>query len=110
VFVENDVAHFRYNAFGAEHSLPPMTLTSASHQLALEYEKTGARTGRGRLLLDGISAGQHSELSLTLSYGVFEGLDIGCDRRAPVIYELYERRGTFRYSNAIAQVVVTPVL
>jgi arylsulfatase len=41
-------------------------------------------------------------------YGVFEGLDIGLDRRGPACWELYERHGSFPYSGEIEEVVVTP--
>ena len=36
--------------------------------------------------------------------GFHEGLDIGIDRRAPVEWELFERRGNFKYSGQIESV------
>lgn len=47
-------------------------------------------------------------LSPTMSFGAFEGLDVGIDRRGPVSWELYERHGAFAYSGEIRDVLVTP--
>jgi hypothetical protein len=38
--------------------------------------------------------------------GFHEGLDIGLDRRAPVDWALYQRRGIFRYSGSIRDVII----
>ena len=40
--------------------------------------------------------------------GLFEGFDVGLDRRAPVFWELYERHGAYRYSGAIDEVWIEP--
>lgn len=59
-------------------------------------------------MLDGTPRVGWTELSPTLAVGLFEGLDIGLDRRAPVFRELYHRHGVFRYSGTISDVVITP--
>ena len=41
-------------------------------------------------------------------YGIFEGLDVGLDRRGPVLWALYERHGAFGYAGSIRDVVVEP--
>jgi arylsulfatase len=41
-------------------------------------------------------------------YGVFEGLDVGLDRRGPVLWTLHERHGAFPYSGAIQDLTITP--
>jgi hypothetical protein len=81
--------------------MPPGT-----HAVALEYEALGKRTGRGRLLLNGEAANNWMALSPTLMGGFHEGMDIGIDRRGPVEWELYQRRGAFKYSGTIIDVVV----
>jgi hypothetical protein len=73
---------------------------------ALEFEALGGRRGRGRLVLDGSATGELRDLSPTLMGGFHEGLDIGLDRRAPVDWTLWERRGIFRYGGTIHDVVV----
>ena len=41
-------------------------------------------------------------------YGVFEGLDVGIDRRGPVLWDLYQRRGAFAYGGSIREVSIEP--
>ena len=38
----------------------------------------------------------------------FEGIDVGIDRRSPVSWELYQRRGPFPYTGALTAVTITP--
>ena len=38
----------------------------------------------------------------------FEGIDVGVDRRSPVSWDLYSRRGSFAYTGAIGEVRFLP--
>jgi arylsulfatase len=70
---------------------------------------TAPGRGRGRLLLDGVEAAPFAEMSPPMvPYGIFEGLDVGLDRRGPVHWDLYERHGAFPYTGEIIDVVITP--
>jgi arylsulfatase len=109
LYAEDGKLHFFYNGFGETTTLPGVALPAGRHEVTLDYEALGGREGRGRLLIDGKEATGWTRLSPTMvMYGVFEGLDIGLDRRGPVLWELYERHGAFPYSGAIEEVTVTP--
>jgi len=108
LYVESERLNFHYNGFGEPTSLPPVALPPGDHEAVLEYEALGQRRGRGRLLVDGDTKVDWLELSPTLMVGLFEGLDVGLDRRAPVFWELYERHGAFRYTGAISEVLIEP--
>jgi hypothetical protein len=56
--------------------------------------------------VDGTPVTDWAGLSPMLMHGFHEGLDIGIDRRAPVDWSLFERRGTFAYSGRIAELVI----
>ena len=106
MYIEDAQLHLFYNGFGEFIHLPPVVMPAGAHAVALEYEAQGKRTGRGRLLIDGAAADDWKELSPTLMGGFHEGFDIGIDRRAPVEWELFERRGYFPYSGVIHDVIV----
>lgn len=108
MYIEGGRLHFHYNGFGDATSLPAFSVAPGEHEAKLEYEALGKRQGRGRILLDGTEQVGWSALSPTLMFGVFEGLDVGCDRRGPVLWELYERHGAFGYSGSIDEVRVEP--
>ena len=108
MYVERGRLNFHYNGFGEPADFPPVDLPAGSHEASLEYEALGQRRGRGRLLIDGAERIAWTDLSPTLMVGLFEGLDVGLDRRAPVFWELYERHGAYRYSGAIDEVWIEP--
>ncbi|MBL8380041.1 MAG: arylsulfatase [Burkholderiales bacterium] len=108
MYVESDRLNFHYNGFSEAQDLPPVELPPGAHAATLEYAALGERRGRGRLLLDGQEKVGWRDLSPTLMVGIFEGLDIGLDRRAPVYWELYERHGAYPYSGEITDVSIVP--
>jgi arylsulfatase len=100
--------HFYYNGFGEHSTLPAVPLTAGDHEAVLDYEATGQRQGRGRLLLDGAEATGWNALSPTLMVGFHEGLDIGLDRRCPVHWQIYEKHRAFRFTGLIEDVTIEP--
>lgn len=104
LYIEDGALQLHYNGFGAFAALAPLALQAGEAEVALEYEALGDRTGRGRLVAPGLPEQAWSDLSPTLGPGFYEGLDIGIDRRAPVHWDLYTRRGNFRYTGVILDV------
>ena len=108
MYVEQGLLRLHYNGFGRLTDLPDCALPDGAHEAVLDYEATGNRQGRGRIILDGV-AGEWAPLSPTLvGAGIFEGLDIGLDRRGPACWRLHEQYGVFRYPGPILDVEVTP--
>ena len=108
MYLESGQVFFHYNGFGDEVTLPAFALSAGVHAITLSYTELGARTGQGRILLGALEMVPWTTLSPTLSFGVFEGLDVGIDRRGPVSLALYERHGVFAYPGEINEVVVVP--
>lgn len=109
MWAEDGRVHFHYNGFGDTTDMPSAPLPAGSHLLTLDYQALGKREGRGRLLLGDAEIVPWARLAPTMViYGVFEGLDVGLDRRGPVLWSLYERHGAFPYSGEIHEVTVTP--
>lgn len=106
MYIEAGRLNLHYNGFGEYHSLVSLPIPPGERCATLDYEATGKRRGRGRLVLDDGSATGWQDLSPTLMYGFHEGLDIGIDRRAPVSWALRERHGSFRYGGQIRDVVI----
>ena len=109
MYVESGQVHFYYNGFGDQISLDPFALFPGEHNIRLEYKALGNRTGRGRLLMDDAEQIDWADLSPTLTFGVFDGMDVGIIRRGPVLWDLYERHGAFAYSGMVRDVRVVPL-
>jgi arylsulfatase len=108
LYLEHDALRLTYNGYGEFAEIPPTPLAPGVHDVVLDYEATGARRGRGRLLIDGADSSGWHALSPTLMAGFHEGLDIGLDRRCPVDWRVYQKHGVFRYAGQIANVTIEP--
>lgn len=109
MYVEAGRLHFHYNGYGDETDLPPVILTPGGHDITLDYRVTGGHAGEARLLIGDQEAVGWTAMSPTLALqGSFEGLDVGLDRRGPVLWRIYRRHGNFRYTGLIHTVTVTP--
>jgi hypothetical protein len=107
-WIEDGKLYFHYNGFGDTVTLPGVPLIVGKHTAAIDFQALGDRQGRGRLLLDGGEPVGWTKMSPTLSFGVFEGLDVGLDRRGPVYPALHARHGVFPYTGAIRDVRIEP--
>ena len=108
LYVEDGQLRLCYNGYGEFTEMPPVAVAAGEIEATLEYEALGKRQGRGRLLLGGVAMTGWQTLSPTLMVGFHEGLDIGIDRRAPVSWEIYEKHGTFPYTNTNHGVTIEP--
>jgi arylsulfatase len=108
-WVEDARLLLHYNAFGDRATLTVPRLDAGEHTAVFDYEVTAPGEGRGRVLLDGSEAVPFARLSPPMvPYGIFEGLDVGLDRRGPVLWDLYDRHGAFAYTGAIRDVTIEP--
>ena len=109
MWIEGGRLHFHYNGFGDTTDLPSVPIGAGEHVVALDYNALGKRDGRGRLLVNEAEAVPFTPMAPTMViYGVFEGLDVGLDRRGPVLWDLYERHGAFPYRGSIRDLTITP--
>ncbi len=109
MYIEEGRLHFHYNGYGDATDLPSVALPPGDQEVTLDYEAIRGREGRARLLIDDREVVGWTPMSPTMVlYGIFEGLDVGLDRRGPVLWPLYERHGSFPYTGEIRDVTVTP--
>jgi arylsulfatase len=106
LYIEGGQLQFFYNGFGDYTQAEPMPMPAGTHHAGFAYEALGQRKGRGRLMLNGEPATPWQDMGPSLMNGFHEGFDVGIDRRGPVHWELFQRRGNFRYSGLIHEVLV----
>lgn len=106
VFVEDGALRCVYQWWFNPKELAPIPLSEGQQHFSFDYEATGDRKGRGRLILGGAPATNFVDLSPTL-LRVTGGLSVGLSRRLGVAERL-EARGEFRYTGNITRVRITP--
>jgi arylsulfatase A-like enzyme len=106
-YVEHGEIHVHYNGMGDPTSMAPTPLAPGDLEIVFDYEALGNRKGRGRMLIPGTrTVTDWTDLSPTLGYGFFEGLDIGIDRRGPVSPQLYSAHGAFPFTGKIRDLTI----
>ncbi len=117
LYVENGNLNLLNDAWGTVTNLAPIPLTPGTQNITLNFTAgapTGVSAGNGlaTLTVNGSSASAQLPawfVGLPSTIGApAEGLDVGLDRRAPVSWRLFQKYGTFRYTNSISQLTVTP--
>lgn len=105
IYIEDGRLRTFYNGFGEYTELHGPELPPGISTAVFAYEALGERRGQGRLSLGDADTGW-ADMSPSLLYGFHEGMDIGLDRRGPVHWELKQRKGAFRFTGRIIDVVV----
>ena len=58
--------------------------------------------------VDGTEVASLPETPILLGFAPFQGIDVGIDRRSPVVWEVHERHGAFPYSGDLHAVTYRP--
>ncbi|MGI8938772.1 MAG: arylsulfatase [Iamia sp.] len=77
-------------------------------ELALLLDAVGGGVWDALLRVDGELAASEAGWPCLYAMAPFEGIDVGLDRRSPVLWRLYEAHGCYPYTGQIASVTYTP--
>jgi arylsulfatase len=104
LFVERDTLWFAVNDSLDVHTLDGGPLASPTREVTLEVTAHGLDGWDVTLSVEGVERGRLAALPPWTGHTPFEGIDIGIDRRSPVVWELYEKHGPFPFSGQIESV------
>ena len=108
LFVEDETLTFAYNHYGELTLLSAGPLAPGRRLVELDAT-TGPRfTWDFTVRVDGQVAAVQPGTPMLLGFAPFQGIDVGIDRRSPVVWDLHERHGAFRYSGTIHGVTYRP--
>lgn len=112
VWIEDGAVHVGHNdGRGRFSSTPAYALTPVDHHvLTVHFHAPGGNVWDVSLSIDGslVEGVAASGWSVLFPMAPFEGIDVGCDRRSPVCWRLYERHGSFPYTGTIESVTYLP--
>jgi arylsulfatase len=108
LYVEGGHLHVVQNAFGSMIELRPVAVPDGSSEVALAVETPGNRRWELSLALDSHVVAEGEGFVQLGGYLPFEGIDVGIDRRSPVSWDLFERRGPFPYTGRLVAVRYEP--
>lgn len=108
LYVEDGQLHFVLNYTSDLHPLPPVTMPERSRRVVAEVTAPGGGTWDIALVLDGQEVSRADGLPQLSGFIPFEGIDVGVDRRSPVSWPLYQRRGPFPFTGDLTAVTWDP--
>ena len=108
LYVDDGILHFAYNHYGDVTVVPAGSLPSGATTVTLEAEAGGRFLWNFSVLVDGATIATLPDTPILLGFAPFQGIDVGIDRRSPVVWDLYERHGPFPYSGDLIAVTYRP--
>jgi arylsulfatase len=108
VYVEDGRLRFGYNHYGETSVTDAGPLPAGSHTIVLQADAGEWFTWDFTLTIDGEEAGAAPDTPMLIGFAPFQGIDVGIDRRSPVIWEIHERHGTFPYAGDLRAVTYRP--
>ena len=92
---------FAHNGYGEMTVVDCGPVEPGRRTITLDVVDVGDVTWEPRVLVDGDEVGAAGRVSRLMAMAPFEGIDIGIDRRSPVNWDLYERKGPARFTGTI---------
>jgi arylsulfatase len=109
LYVEDGKLLFILNGYGRMIELAGTeALRPGVQEAALLVKAPGGFIWNVELQVNGATVATAGGLPMLSSYAPIGGIDVGVDRRSPVSWRLYEKRGVFRYGGKIDWVRYEP--
>lgn len=111
VWIEDGAVRVGHNdGRGRFSETPPHAITPGDHVVTAHFHASGGNKWDVSLSLDGqvIEGIAASGWSVLFPMAPFEGIDVGCDRRSPVSWRLFQEHGAFPYTGTIESVTYRP--
>ncbi|MEO0493826.1 MAG: arylsulfatase [Actinomycetota bacterium] len=108
VYVEGGTLRFGYNEYGIEHIVDAGPLAPGRHTVVVAATCGESFTWDVGIDVDGDATGRLDGVEMLIGFAPFQGIDVGLDRRSPVLWSTFERHGSFRYPGRIESVTYRP--
>jgi arylsulfatase len=97
-----------YNQYGEVVEADGGTLPPGRHVLTVATTAGPGLTWDWTLAVSGEIVARLDETEMLLGLAPLQGIDVGLDRRSPVVWRYHERHGAFRYTGALHRVTYRP--
>ncbi len=102
--IESGTLWLDYNNYGMTTEVDCGAVSTGDREIVFELEALADGRADLSASIDGVLAGHESDVAQLMAMAPFQGIDVGIDRRSPVNWSRYERRGPFAYSGELREV------
>ncbi|MEO8697305.1 MAG: arylsulfatase [Acidimicrobiales bacterium] len=108
LYIDDGVLRFGYNHYGELSLVDAGRPSSGPHTITLRATAGEAFTWDFAISIDGAVTGTLAGAPMLLGFAPFQGIDVGIDRRSPVVWSVYETHGAFPYTGGLVAVTYEP--
>ncbi len=108
LYVEDGLLRLGYNHYGEMHFLDAGRPAAGAHTITLQARAGKAFTWDFAVSIDGVVTAEMPGTPMLLGFAPFQGIDVGIDRRSPVVWSVFEDHGPFPYSGRLVAVTYRP--
>lgn len=109
VWLDADGLHAAHNdGCGGLRTMSVSRPGPGDHDITLRLDAPGGGVWDASLRVDGTEVGAGEQWPCLYAMAPFEGIDVGIDRRSPVVWRLYENHGPYPYTGVLRAVTYTP--
>jgi hypothetical protein len=108
VYVDDAGLTFAYNQYGSMRFIVAASPDPGAHVVTVQAATRPGFVWDISLILDGRCLGSMEHCQMLLGFAPFQGIDVGIDRRSPVVWEVFERHGSCPYTGELVAVTYRP--
>jgi hypothetical protein len=108
IYIDNDEVHYFHNGYGTTIDLNGGAISAGRRQIVISATAKSATELDIVISVDGRVRCERRGLPTLIGQALFQGIDVGIDRRSPVCWERFRADGTFALSGKLTSVTYRP--
>jgi hypothetical protein len=108
IYIDNDEVHYLHNGYGATTDVNGGAIPAGRRLIVISAIARTATEFDVAILVDGERRREQRSLSMLIGQALFQGIDVGIDRRSPVCWERFSSDGTFAFTGKLGSVTYRP--
>jgi arylsulfatase len=100
--------HYLHNGYGVVTEVNGGTLSAGRRQIVIAATAKSATELDIAISVDGERRCEKPGLAMLIGQALFQGIDVGIDRRSPVSWERFSSDGTFAFTGKLRSVTYRP--
>jgi arylsulfatase len=108
VHIDDDEVRYLHNGYGVMTALNAGTLSAGRRRIVVSAIARSATELDVSISVDGQTRGARHGLAMLIGQALFQGIDVGVDRRSPVCWRRFSSDGTFAFTGKLIAVTYRP--
>ena len=108
VYIDNDEVHYLHNGYGTTIDVNGGAISAGRRQVVISATAKSATELDIAISIDGRMRCERRGLAMLIGQALFQGIDVGIDRRSPVCWERFSSDGTFAFTGKLRFVTYRP--